>query len=114
MEDATRKRASCNVSSTRREGSRTVQANAMSESQMTVLAVHKSSQNGKRNSGATASKARCAARPYLDMAFCTSVRQAHTDRAAEAVVIVVVPANVTTIAHIGLILEPAVDLEEAV
>ena len=114
MEDATRKRASCNVSSTRRDGSRTVHANARSESQMTARAVHTSSQNGKRNSGATASKARCAARPYLDMAFCTSVRQAHTDRAAEAVVIVVVPANVTTIAHIGLILEPAVDLEEAV
>ena len=81
---------------------------------MTVLAVHKSSQNGKRNSGATASKARCAARPYLDMAFCTSVRQAHTDRAAEAVVIVVVPANIAAIAHVGLILDPAIDLEEAV
>ena len=114
MEDATRKRASCNVSSTRRDGSRAVHANARSESQMTARAVHTSSQNGKRNSGATASKARCAARPYLDMAFCTSVRQAHTDRGAEAVVVVVVPVDIAAVAHIGLILEPAVDLEEAV
>ena len=114
IDDATRKRASCNVSSARRDGSSTVQQAAISESQMTARAVHTSPQNGKRNNGATASKARCAARPYLDMALCTSVRQTHADRAAEAVVVVVVPADVAAVAHTSLVLNPAIELEEAV
>ena len=50
----------------------------------------------------------------MDMAFCTSVRQTHADCAAEAVVVVVVPADVTAVAHTSLVLDPAIELEEAV
>ena len=50
----------------------------------------------------------------MDMALCTSVRQTHADRAAEAVVVVVVPADIAAVAHKSLVLYPAEELEEPV
>ena len=47
-----------------------------------------SPQNGNRNSGATANKARCAANPYLATAFCTSVGEPHAARYAPPVIVV--------------------------
>ena len=59
----TRLRASRNVSEAIREGSISNQIDANAENQRT--------QCGKRKSGATANKARCAASPYFVISFCT-------------------------------------------
>ncbi len=107
--ERTRVRASWSISPTRREGSRNIHTAERKESHKIAFALQASPQKGKRNSGATASKARCAASPYFDIAFCTLVRQAQTNRTAEAVIFVA-----TLIAEPLLVLNPSIDLEEAV
>ena len=68
------------------------------------------------NNGDAPNRAKCAANAYLDMNFCTflSVCQAHSDRSAEAVVIIILAATIVAGNIAELVFGAAINVNKAI